>query len=118
MNVLLFEGSEVVKETELTDAQPFSYYKMDGKKIRGQGRDVAKFWKNGEIRISVLGFENQTVQDYAMPIRVMSYDGASYKQQLLENNLKRKYPVVTLVLYFGTDTKWTAPKRLQKCFWH
>lgn len=87
-------------------------------KIHEQERDVSKFWKNGEIRISVLGFENQTVQDCNMPIRVMSYDGASYKQQLLEKKLKRKYPVVTLVLYFGTDTKWTAPKRLQKCFWH
>ena len=27
-----------------------------------------------------------------------------------------RYPVVTLVLYFGTDTKWTAPKSLCKCF--
>ena len=34
----------------------------------------------------------------------------------LDRNLKKKYPVVTLVLYFGTDSKWTAPKKLQDCF--
>ena len=115
VNVLLFKGKRLVKEQELEADTKDSVLKIAGK-IHEQERDVSKFWKNGEIRISVLGFENQTVQDYTMPIRVMSYDGASYKQQLLEKKLKRKYPVVTLVLYFGTDTKWTAPKSLCKCF--
>lgn len=76
MNVLLFEGREVVKEDELTDAQPFSYYKMDGKKVRGQERDVAKFWKNGEIRLSLIGLENQMKAERSMPLRVIGYDGA------------------------------------------
>ena len=51
-----------------------------------------------------------------MPLRVISYDEASYKQELLDKNLKQKYPVATLVLYFGTDSKWKAPKRLHNCF--
>ena len=51
-----------------------------------------------------------------MPLRIISYDGASYKQELLDKKLKQKYPVATLVLYFGTETKWTAPKKLCECF--
>lgn len=51
-----------------------------------------------------------------MPLRVISYDGASYKQQLLDEKLQKNYPVTTLVLYFGTDERWTAPKNLYGCF--
>ena len=131
MNVLLFDGREVVRENELTDAQPFSYYKMDGKKVHGQERDVAKFWKNGEIRLSLIGLENQTNVDNFMPLRIIGYDGATYRKQVNElRDIIRKnkgcsskqrlplpdmYPVVTLVLYFG-DTHWTAPKTIKECF--
>ncbi len=114
-NVLLFNGNRLMKESELEDASKESQFKADGK-IHEQERDVAKFWRNGEIRISIFGFENQTRQDYRMPLRVMSYDGASYKQQLLDDKLFKNYPVVTLVLYFGTDERWTAPKNLCSCF--
>lgn len=63
-----------------------------------------------------MGFENQTVQDYKMPLRVISYDGASYKKQLLDKKLEKNFPVATLVLYFGTKNRWTAPKNLCACF--
>lgn len=90
-------------------------FKADGK-IHEQERDVSKFWKNGEIRISILGIENQTAQDSDMPLRVISYDGASYKQQLLDKNQKKRYPVAILVLYFGTEEKWSKAKHLYDCF--
>ena len=115
INVLLFKGQQIMKEEELETDTKDTMLKTDGE-IHEQERDVSKFWKHGEIRISILGFENQTVQDYNLPLRVISYDGASYKQELLDKNLKQKYPVATLVLYFGTDSKWTAPKHLLKCF--
>ena len=115
VNVLLFKGKRLMKEKDLEADTKDSMLKLDGE-IHEQERDVSKFWKNGEIRISILGFENQTVQDKNMPLRVISYDGASYKQELLDKNLKQKYPVATLVLYFGTDSKWKAPKRLHNCF--
>ena len=90
-------------------------FKADGK-IHQQERDVSKFWKNGEVRISILGFENQTCPDKDMPLRVISYDGASYKQQLLDEKAKQRYPVTTIVLYFGTKEKWSEPKNLLGCF--
>ena len=81
VNVLLFNGKRLVNENDLEADTKDSMFKADGE-IHEQERDVSKFWKNGEIRISILGFENQTVPDKDMPLRVISYDGASYKQQL------------------------------------
>lgn len=115
VNVLLFKGKRIILENELEADTTNSMFKADGK-LHEQERDVSKFWKNGEIRIAILGFENQTVQDYKMPLRVISYDGASYKQQLLDEKLTKNFPVATLVLYFGTESRWTAPKNLCSCF--
>ena len=115
VNVLLFKGERLINENELEADTTKSMFKSDGK-IHEQERDVSKIWKNGEIRISILGIENQTTQDSDMPLRVISYDGASYKQQLLDKNRKKRYPVATLVLYFGTDEKWSEAKRLYECF--
>ena len=115
VNVLLFKGKRIIHEDELEADTTKSMFKADGK-IHEQERDVSKFWRNGEIRIAILGFENQTVQDYKMPLRVISYDGASYKKQLLDEKVEKKFPVATLVLYFGTKNRWTAPKNLLSCF--
>ena len=115
VNVLLFKGEQVINEKDLETDTTKSMFKADGK-IHEQERDVSKFWKNGEIRISILGIENQTAQDSDMPLRVISYDGASYKQQLLDKNQKKRYPVATLVLYFGTEEKWSKAKHLYDCF--
>ncbi len=108
VNGLLFNGEQVIKEDELEAESELSVYKADGK-LHEQERDVAKYWKNGEIRIAFYGLENQTAVDPDMPLRVLSYDGAAYRSQLnLEGNPKR-YPVVTLVLYFG-DGEWNKSK--------
>ena len=115
VNVLLFNGKRLIQEKELEDATKDTMFKADGK-VHEQERDVSKIWKNGEIRISLMGLENQTKQDTDMPLRVISYDGASYKQELLDVRCTKRYPVVTLVLYFGTKNKWTAAKRLYDCF--
>ena len=107
VNGLLFSGEQVLTEQSLTDAQPFSMYKEDGSKLHEQERDVAKYWvdQKGErvnVRIAMLGIENQTRYDRDMPLRVIGYDGAAYRAEL---GTPDRYPVVTLVLYFG-DEPW------------
>lgn len=82
-NVLLWRGKQVVLEDELENAKDKSQYKAEDGKIHEQERDVAKIWKKGEIRIAMCGFENQTTVDKDMPLRVIGYDGASYKSQTL-----------------------------------
>ena len=65
---------------------------------------MAKRWKKGNIRVACIGMENQTQADPDMPLRIMGYDGAEYRAQLLKNNAaESRYPVVTLVLYFGYE---------------
>ena len=101
VNVLLFKGTQVLSGDELEDQAPRSYYKADGK-VREIERDVAKCWKKGNIRVACLGLENQTEPDADMPLRVMEYDGAEYRAQLLKDNTARsRYPVITLVFYYG-----------------
>ena len=114
VNVLLFHGQPVLSPDELEDQTPRSYYKADGK-LREIERDVAKRWKNGNIRVACIGFENQTAPDPDMPLRVMGYDGAEYRSQLLADNAGgSRYPVVTLVLYFGYDKPWRGPLSLKE----
>ncbi len=121
VNVLLFGGEQLVKEDDLTDAAPLSVYKDNGGRLREQERDISKFWKDGRIRICLYGLENQTDIDVDMPLRVISYDGAGYRSQLLSDNDNRdnkghklRYPVVTLVLYFGEE-RWNKHRNLLDC---
>ena len=113
VNALLFNGRQILAPDELEDEAPRAYYKADGK-LHEIERDVAKRWKNGNIRVACIGFENQTASDPDMPLRVMGYDGAEYRAQLLdENDTGNRYPVVTLVLYFGHEKPWSGPLSLK-----
>ena len=50
-----------------------------------------------------------------MPLRVLNYDGAEYRGQLSPSNTNPRYPVVSMVLYFGYKHKWRKAKSLKKC---
>ena len=106
VNVLLFGGRSVIRPEELEDKGSRSIYK-DGAMLREMDRDVVKRWKQGEVRFACIGVENQTTVDQDMPLRVIGYDGAAYRAQLAEpGNGKERYPVITLVLYFGYGKHW------------
>ena len=111
VNVLLFQGEEILKADELEDQAPRAYYKADGK-VHEIERDVAKRWKKEQIRLACIGVENQTGIDPDMPLRVIGYDGAEYRAQLLEKENAVRYPVVTLVLYFGHKKHWNQARSL------
>ena len=109
VNVLLFDGKDVVDEDSLIDTPTKSMMKIDGK-VHSQDRDVAKYWQNSRINIALFGFENQTVPDKLMPLRVISYDGTEYGRQTKKRyRYKTKYPVITLVLYLGYKKRWSYP---------
>ena len=105
VNGLLFQGGEVISAEELEDRLPYAHYKADGK-LREMERDVLKQWKTQKLRLALLGFENQTDPDPDMPLRVMGYDGAEYRAQLSEQKSGERFPVITLVLYFGHNKRW------------
>lgn len=111
VNVLLFDGEPLVKEDELVNVKDRSQYKI-ANKLHEQERDVAKFWNKGEVQIALCGLENQTKIDKDMPLRVMGYDGAAYRYQLKDDK-KARYPVVTMVLYFGKE-RWKGNRCLHE----
>lgn len=55
--------------------------------------------------------EKDTAEKF-MPVRLLGYDGASYRQQLLEKNVTNVYPVITIVLYFG-EKHWPHRRHLE-----
>ena len=113
INVLVFQGKPVVREDELEDASPLSMFKADGK-LHEQERDVSKYWKKTNLRISLFGLENQTKYESVMPLRMFGYDGAAYRAQIRKGNDKEQplYPVISLVLYFGNE-HWTKNRSLR-----
>ena len=58
-----------------------------------------------------VGIENQTDIDVDETKRVIGYDGAVYRGQVIGKGNKDNYPVITLVLYFG-ERKWNRNKTL------
>ena len=102
VNVLLFDGRSVVKEDMLSDTRVRGQYKASDGALHEFERDVAKLVEDKKVKIALIGFENQTEPDRDMPFRVAGYDGASYRSQLLKDSAER-YPVITMVLYFGTE---------------
>ena len=110
VNVLIFHGENIVKEDHLENTKDISQYKADGN-IHQQERDISKLWRDKNIIWSLIGFEHQSDETDDMPFRVCSYDGAGYRKQLL-GDAKERYPVITMVLYFGTEHKWNKATKL------
>ena len=120
VNTFVYHGQRQVTAESLEQALPRSVYKVD-RKLRVQERDVAKYWRNVQFRIAMFGVENQTEPEDDMPLRVIGYDGAAYRNQLYyekgangkrRRNRNPRYPVVTLVLYFGYEKHWDKPLTL------
>ena len=126
VNGIMFDGKDIVKEDELVDLSGWSHYKGDDSKHRFQDRDVVKLWKKENVVISLIGIENQDIPDKNMVFRVLSYDGASYRTQLVEEESRKRkknsgidgelqdiFPVITFVIYYGEE-EWRHETTLHK----
>ena len=114
VNVLLFDGKRIIHEDDLREASPYSNYTAGGK-VRDQERDVVKYWQGSKLRLATIGIENQTECDKNMAVRIINYDGASYRKQLADDKNADCYPVVSLVLYYGYKHNWDKAKNLVGC---
>lgn len=124
VNVLLFDGRQVIHPEQLIDSETSDMYKCDGK-LHENRRDTAKYIAySGDsgycIKLAMIGPENQTDVFYLMPARCFEYDAANYRIQLTsrknfgQNKEDKVFPIVTLVLYFGKDV-WDGPTTLKEC---
>jgi hypothetical protein len=111
VNGIVFKGEQRMHPDTLENMTVYSQYKADDSKLHEQERDVAKYWKENNVRIAIYGFEDESVPEKQMPVRIIGYDGASYRSQLGSREI---YPVVTIVLYFGTKRRWNEPKSLKE----
>lgn len=114
INVLLFNGQKIIKEDELENMLTVSQYKAETGTLHEEERDTGKKWKHGNIILSSIGLENQNKYFKNMPVRVIGYDGANYREQLLDKKAKRIYPVISIVLNFG-EHRWTKNLNLLSC---
>ena len=137
LNVCLFGGKRLISADELVDAATLSVYRDKEQKFRMQERDLAKYWDRCNIRIAFFGIEDQTNVSNIMPLRVIGYDGAIYRDEVnnildaKDENIKLKeqgktvndndkrlqiYPVISVILYFDYKKKWIGPRSLKECF--
>ena len=113
LNVLLFNGEEVVNPDNLQDTKLRSQYKADDGKLHEQERDVSKLIVNENIKVVLAGLEHQTRIEPDMPLRCFNYDGAAYRSQLLSGDTKERYAVATIILYFGEE-RWNENLSLKE----
>lgn len=118
LNILLFDGKEVIQPHALAPTGQRSQLKIAGI-VHEQERAVAKLWMSGRIGLLSWGWRTRRMSK-DMIMRVFSYDGASYKEQAVHNRQKgvkkwEPYPAITIVLHFG-KTHWNAPRTLKELF--
>ena len=113
INVLIYDGKQIVKPEELRTTNIQSQYKASDDVLHEEERDTLKEWTKGKDYKVFFGIENQTTKDRKMPLRVIAYDGASYRSQMLKKQQKDFCKVITLVLHFG-NRRWKGDKELQE----
>ena len=129
-NGILFHGKEIIKPEELEDTDTNIIYREEEGKLRKVIPDKVRRWKG--VYIAVLSMENQSVVDYHMVFRAMKSETAYYERQWKEREAEHKrlgllhekaqlcwsgkeerfVPVITIVIYYGTDGKWDGAKYL------
>lgn len=113
INGLLFDGVQEIKPEALENTSVHAQYKAENDKVHELERDIAKYWKEEKVELAICGIENQSKVEKNMPFRIIGYDGATYRSQLQQER-KKMLPVVTIVLYFGTDRHWSSRKKIKE----
>ena len=132
-NVFVF-NKNLIDPDDLYD-QDSSQIQMEIEKslLNEKQRDsikLLKYMSNDKVNLLLLGIENQSMVNYAMPARVLQYDAITYNRQIksIYNQAKQdkvkgfRYghgipkgqkliPVITLVLYWG-DNRWDGPRSM------
>ena len=101
------------REEKLRSLNTESLYKAADGSLGLQRRDILKEYGSGRFLVASLGIENQSTIDPDMPVRVMGYDYAAYRNQI--DKSKKRVPVITIILNFSR-TEWKTPLSLKDMF--
>ena len=135
VNGALFGGRQVVMARELEETDPVAVYQRQegsGRKNYRVMADKTYIWKEKLIRIITV--ENQNYVDYRMVLRNMLSESIGYHKQWRRlraqheqrgdltgstdeylSGMKKDekfFPIITLVVYFGTEHTWDGAKSL------
>ena len=136
-NFLLFNGEKVIKAEDLTVQDPTEVISLGegaGLLQEQRPRDLLKnatLMKDDSCYYVLLGLENQSDIQYAMPVKALLYDVLNYGRQVknISSNHKelrdikgREFisgfsktdkiiPIITLTVYWGSE-EWDAPRCL------
>lgn len=138
-NCFYFEGREVIRANDLSEASEVYVSEVGNRRGRGgqRIRDIKKHLKSGAC-LKILAIEAQNEVSYIMPWRIMEYDCLEYRNQI--RNIQRKnsrqergkkkvyrnagerlgkfrkkdriVPVYTICLYHGVE-EWDGPRCLK-----
>ncbi len=131
-NGILFNGRQMMKPEELEEAETelVSFLeKGTGQKVI---RDKVRKWRGKYFAIMVL--ENQSYVDYSMVLRVMKAEAMGYEKQQKEawkagqkqtvadsheylskmRRIQKFTPIITLILYLGTERPWDGARSLHE----
>ena len=111
-NALLFK-KKWIREEKLRSLDTESLYKAADGSLGLQRRDILKEYGSGRFLVASLGIENQSTIDPDMPVRVMGYDYAAYRNQIEKS--EKRGPVITIILNFSR-TEWKTPLSLKDMF--
>ena len=131
-NGAMFHGKQVIKPEKLTEINTENIH-IQEPKYNGANSNITKRYRDlcmkydDEILQIILGCEDQSEVDYAMPIRTMLYDALAYTEQQNDLEMRKKedgtyyrgkmtkeqkvLPVLSIIFYYG-DEPWSAAKSL------
>ena len=133
----MFRGNQIILPQQLENGEVRSKVKVSNQGNKNDYRyifrDIKKRYKGATL--IVFGIENQKDIHYAMPVRVLVYDGSQYKEQWEKikksHKLKKDLrgaeflsgfskkdtmaPVITLVVYWGKEP-WDGARDLYQLF--
>ena len=115
VNVLLYAGKEVLHEDLLQPTSTESIYIGSDGEQHSQFRDFGMYdimVGAGVIRAVYLA-ENQSRVDRKMPLREAGYQGASYRSQYRKGKSQGIYPVISIVLNWGTKP-WNGARSIRE----
>lgn len=119
LNVLIYDGRDIVSEAHLLPAPTESIYpQTDGENTLElqQFQDFSMYeMQNGKIR-TLYTTENQSSIDHEMPLRCAGYNGMAYRKQytgIHKGSGRKIYPVIGLVLNWSKKP-WTAARSIRE----
>ena len=107
INVLIYAGKGNVEQENLLPGPTESIYRGKRNELHNQFRDCSMYEMSRDKVYALYNVENQSRIDPQMVLRCVGYDGAAYRSQYQEGENIEIYPVISIVLNWGT-TPWNT----------